>query len=744
MLIINFAPTGKFVDAGNNIYVLDETVELTYSFASTEASLNNIYEPTTSKTHDSNIYSYSYLQSADSTYELTASEVSKTYEATGVTSDNTDSIPSCACDIDPKTNDCDGEAATETPGTSCYDEIVTLGYVENFPIDVTKYKVYNVLLEGEDLASCACDIDPETNDCDGEAATETPGTSCYDEIEFTTEGNYIDNNPNFGLKSESGYKVYNVGVSTAAGLASCACDIDPKTNDCNNKAATENPGTSCYDEIVTSGYLENFPIDVTKYKVYNVVGIDADLINKCDCDTTKDDDCTDELTKSSIGTQCYELVQIQTGTEQFDQNFIPVFGPAYNKYIVEAAKDKDGDGIIDQLDKCPNTPDGRKVDGIGCPIDSGLTPPTDTTPPTVLVPDDMTVESLDGSDVVVTFIVTATDNFGVVSGPSCSPASKGSLVHPSPATGLSVSRQFTKKYTVGTTIVSCLATDAAGNTGTEEFDITVTVTTPVDTTPPIVLVPDDIYRVSTDGLAVSVTFSVSATDNIGVVSGPTCDPASNSAFSVGTKTVSCLATDAAGNTGTEEFDITVTVTTPVDTTPPIVLVPDDIYRVSTDGLAVSVTFSVSATDNIGVVSGPTCDPASNSAFSVGTKTVSCSATDAAGNTGIESFDIIVTDTTPVVPPVVPSDTLVILNDVGNNQCSLAITVETSIVDALIILQIKDTNDLIVAYEYQTRSLVAGITQTLTIDKPNTASLCEGFLWEDWSGTPLTNKVKITI
>lgn len=32
-------------------------------------------------------------------------------------------------------------------------------------------------------------------------------------------------------------------------------------------------------------------------------------------------------------------------------------------------KDSDGDGVADGLDKCPNTPQGAKVDGKGCPID---------------------------------------------------------------------------------------------------------------------------------------------------------------------------------------------------------------------------------------------------------------------------------------------------------------------------------------------------------------------------------------
>jgi|TARA_R110002096_G_scaffold194791_4_gene377159 OOP family OmpA-OmpF porin len=33
-------------------------------------------------------------------------------------------------------------------------------------------------------------------------------------------------------------------------------------------------------------------------------------------------------------------------------------------------KDSDGDGVVDSLDQCPNTPAGAKVDSKGCPLDS--------------------------------------------------------------------------------------------------------------------------------------------------------------------------------------------------------------------------------------------------------------------------------------------------------------------------------------------------------------------------------------
>ena len=37
---------------------------------------------------------------------------------------------------------------------------------------------------------------------------------------------------------------------------------------------------------------------------------------------------------------------------------------------VEVAKDSDGDGVVDDLDRCPGTPSGVQVDKDGCPLDS--------------------------------------------------------------------------------------------------------------------------------------------------------------------------------------------------------------------------------------------------------------------------------------------------------------------------------------------------------------------------------------
>jgi hypothetical protein len=72
-----------------------------------------------------------------------------------------------------------------------------------------------------------------------------------------------------------------------------------------------------------------------------------------------------------------------------------------------------------------------------------------------------------------------------------------------------------------------------------------------------------------------VTYSASATDLVDGTVVPSCSPASGSTFGFGTTTVTCTATDAAGNTASEDFAVTVRPLTlsgffqPVDLSPTV-------------------------------------------------------------------------------------------------------------------------------------------------------------------------------
>jgi HYR domain-containing protein len=243
----------------------------------------------------------------------------------------------------------------------------------------------------------------------------------------------------------------------------------------------------------------------------------------------------------------------------------------------------------------------------------------DTTPPTISnVPSTITQEATSPSGNAVTYTApTATDTVDPSPSVNCSPAS-GST------------------FPIGTTTVTCTATDATGNSSSASFDVVIQ-----DTTAPVVTVPASFSATSSSPGGTAVTFSASANDNIDGPIPVNCVPTSGSVFAIGPTTVDCSATDAHGNTGSASFVVTVSL---VDTTPPVVTVPASFSVEATGPGGASVTYSASANDNIDGPIAPTCSPASGSLFPLGTTTVNCSATDAHGNTGNASFQVTVQDT----------------------------------------------------------------------------------------------------
>lgn len=87
----------------------------------------------------------------------------------------------------------------------------------------------------------------------------------------------------------------------------------------------------------------------------------------------------------------------------------------------------------------------------------------------------------------------------------------------------------------------------------------------VDTTPPVITCPQNIVTVPDPGLCTAtVNFNVTATDTCSGVT-VVSNPASGSAFPIGTTTVTSTATDASGNASTCTFTVTVTNPSPVVT-----------------------------------------------------------------------------------------------------------------------------------------------------------------------------------
>jgi hypothetical protein len=122
----------------------------------------------------------------------------------------------------------------------------------------------------------------------------------------------------------------------------------------------------------------------------------------------------------------------------------------------------------------------------------------------------------------------------------------------------------------------------------------------------------------------------------------TCTPASGKTFDVGTTTVTCEASDSSEHTNTGGFLVTVQ-----DTTAPAIASHTDVSLETDSATGDIVTYTSPATndavDGAGVAS---CTPASGDLFPVGNTTITCTATDAHGNTSTSTFVVHVTLSTP--------------------------------------------------------------------------------------------------
>jgi hypothetical protein len=153
---------------------------------------------------------------------------------------------------------------------------------------------------------------------------------------------------------------------------------------------------------------------------------------------------------------------------------------------------------------------------------------------------------------------------------------------------------------------------------------------------PVVTVPADVTTEATGPNGAIASYrGQGATDNVDGPLTPACTPISGSRFGLGATTVTCTATDDAGNLGSNGFKVKV-----VDTTGPVVTVPADLAVTATSSAGARVSFSApSATDLVDGSVQPRCDRAPGSVFTPGVTTVSCSATDAAGNTTTKRFTV---------------------------------------------------------------------------------------------------------
>jgi hypothetical protein len=250
----------------------------------------------------------------------------------------------------------------------------------------------------------------------------------------------------------------------------------------------------------------------------------------------------------------------------------------------------------------------------------------DTTDPVLTVPGSMTVEAADASGAVVSYSASAND-----------------LVDPAPIVVCDPPSGET--FPLGTTTVDCTATDASGNQASGSFDVLVS-----DTTGPVLALPADMTVEAADAAGVALSYTATAADAVDPTPLVVCDPSSGALFAMGTTTVNCTASDRSGNQSHGSFDVTVG-----DGAAPTLNLPSTIVREATGPSGAAVTFTATATDAVDPAPGVECTTASGSTFPLGTSSVSCTATDATGNTSTGSFDVVVRDTTAPSMTGVPSD-----------------------------------------------------------------------------------------
>ena len=247
----------------------------------------------------------------------------------------------------------------------------------------------------------------------------------------------------------------------------------------------------------------------------------------------------------------------------------------------------------------------------------------DTQGPVLTLPGNITQPAANAGGAVVAYSASAAD------------AVLGSVpVDCTPASG--------STFALGSTTVNCSATDGTTSTA-GSFLVTVS-----DTSAPTVSVSGPSSVTTTVPAGIAVTYTATAGDNVDASPALTCSPASGSTFAVGTTTVSCSSTDAAGNTGTGTLAVTVTL---IDNTAPVVVVPGPMNLTTTVPGGVVGLFAVTASDNVDGALTPTCNPVSGSLFPLGATTVTCTATDARGNGGSASFPVNVTLVDTTAPTV---------------------------------------------------------------------------------------------
>jgi T5SS/PEP-CTERM-associated repeat protein len=227
--------------------------------------------------------------------------------------------------------------------------------------------------------------------------------------------------------------------------------------------------------------------------------------------------------------------------------------------------DTDTDGAGDDCDGCPMNGNKQDEEGVdtsgpnGVPdgvVDNNCGCDNDDEPPSIKCPNDFTVEGLEGAGGSCSALVPDLTNAVIVMNP-CGDGDP--TITQDPAAGT----VFTDEVLITVT--------ATNGVGSSSCTVTASV---VDTTPPTLTCADvqtntDDYPDCTEGAA---DFNISLSDNCdddvdlectADLGAGTVTVESGDVFPLGTTTVTCTATDDAGNTSTCSFNVEVTNTTTI-------------------------------------------------------------------------------------------------------------------------------------------------------------------------------------
>ena len=306
--------------------------------------------------------------------------------------------------------------------------------------------------------------------------------------------------------------------------------------------------------------------------------------------------------------------------------------------------------------------------------------------------------------------------------------------------------------------LTATATDAAGNTGVASAALSVTVDTTAPVAPSIASFSTDSGTVG-DGITndntLTLTGTAEANSTVKVLTAPRCSAApprmapapgayTTAALANGAHSLTATATDAAGNTGVASAALSVTIDTTAPVAPSIASFSTDSGTVGdniTNDNTLTLTGTAEANSTVKVYDGATLLGSATAngtgawsfttaALANGAHSLTATATDAAGNTGVASAALSVTiDTTAPVAPSITSfstDSGTVGDDITNdNTLTLTGTAEANstvkVFDGATLLGSATANGT-GAWTYTTAALANGahsLTATATDAAGNT-------------------------